>query len=61
MKGQDATIRFIKTCWLQWYKYTKNIYKPDEVEEVMVFIPLDVSEEKFLIICQLDQKVKVMR
>lgn len=34
-------------------KSTKTYQIPDEVEQVMVFIPLDVSEEMFLIIFQL--------
>jgi len=33
----------------------------DEVEQVMIFVPLDVSEEMFLIIFQLYQEVKLMR
>lgn len=34
---------------------------PDEVEEVMVFSPLDISEEMFLITFQLDQEIEVLR
>ena len=33
----------------------------DEVEEVVVFIPLDISEQMFLVIFQFDKEVKIVR
>ena len=33
----------------------------DEVEEVVVFTPLDISEEMFLVIFQFDKEVKIVR
>jgi len=33
----------------------------DEVEEVVVFIPLNISEEMLLVIFQFDKEVKIVR
>lgn len=33
----------------------------DEVEEVVIFIPLDISEQMFLVIFQFDKEVKIVR